>query len=104
MKGQIAFESLIVLLVAFTGAIAIGAYYIQTHDDTLAISAAKAETLSQIGAKNENIIIEYVRLEKTGSDANIIIKTTPKTSLDTVAIQQRVAQTSNYKTAIISIE
>ncbi|VVB74279.1 Uncharacterised protein [uncultured archaeon] len=78
-KGQIAFESLLILLVIMTGAIAITSFYMQTHGDTLAISAARTEVLRQIGEKNENIYIESIQMDKSLAGTIIIsIKTSPK--------------------------
>jgi uncharacterized protein (UPF0333 family) len=105
-KGQVAFESLLVLLVILTGAIAITGYYMQTHGDTLAITAAKTELLKQIGEKNENIYIESIRIEKNPA-TTLIIKTIPtKTSadFDLTAIEQKAKTASAYSSITIIFE
>ena len=104
MRGQVAFESLFVLLIVLTAAIGIGSYYLQLHDDTMAISATRAETLNQLGAKNSNSIIESVKVVQTGADTNVIITLTPPTQLNTALISQKVAQVSRYKNASITVQ
>jgi uncharacterized protein (UPF0333 family) len=103
-KGQVAFESLILLLVILTAAIAILSYYTQIHPDTLAISAAKTEVLRQINLKNESITIDYVKMVKTTDDTNIKIKTTPKTVLDEALIQAEIEKNAKYTNLKINIE
>ncbi len=103
-KGQIAFESLLVLLVIMTGAIAITSFYMQTHGDTLAISAARTELLRQIGEKNESIYIETIQLNKS-SGTELLLTTTPKklaTDFNSAAIKQKVEEASAYKNVTIT--
>jgi uncharacterized protein (UPF0333 family) len=103
-KGQVAFESIILMLVILTAAIAITSYYTQTHPDTLAISTAKTEALRQINLKNETTTIDYVQIIKTINDTNINIKTTPKTELDTTLIKKEIEKKTKYTNLIINLE
>jgi uncharacterized protein (UPF0333 family) len=100
MRGQVAFELLFLVLIVLTAAIAVASMYLQSHEDTLAISAARTELLNQIGTKNENIVIDYVKIEKT-SATELHIKTTPTTTINTNEIKQRVASVSGYKNITI---
>jgi len=105
-KGQIAFESLLVLLVIMTGAIAITSFYMQTHADTLAISAARTELLRQIGDKKESIYIETIQMNKSAG-IELLITTTPKkqaADFNLVAIKQRVQDASSYQSVSITFQ
>jgi len=105
-KGQIAFESLLILLVIMTGAIAITSFYMQTHSDTLAISAARIELLRQIGEKNESIYIESIRMDKSAG-IGITVSLIPKkqsTDFNLTAIQQRVKEASGYASVTITFQ
>jgi len=104
MKGQIAFESLVILLVIVTGAATISAIYLQTHEDTLTIDAARTQILEQLSKKKELITIDYVTLDKNLTTTTLAIKTTPRTALDTVAIQKKVYSLTDLKTINIRID
>lgn len=104
MKGQVAFESLFLLLVTLTAAIGITTLYFQTHDDTMALSIARTETLSQISLKKETFVIEYVQIEKSLTDTNLIIKINPTTTLDTDSIKNKIAASTKYKNINIILE
>jgi len=97
MKGQIALESLILILVVLTATILITALYMQTHDNTMAISIAREEILSQISTKKENIVIDYIKIENNLSSTDIIIKTTPLASFNTEQIKQKIASMTKYQ-------
>ncbi|MFA5125576.1 MAG: hypothetical protein WC462_01055 [archaeon] len=97
MKGQIALESLILILVVLTATILITGLYMQTHDNTMAISITREEILSQISTKKENIVIDYIKIENNLSSTDIIIKTTPLTSFNTEQIKQKIASMTKYQ-------
>ncbi|MFA5931220.1 MAG: hypothetical protein WC821_02830 [archaeon] len=104
MKGQAAFESLFLLLIILTAAIAITSLYLQIHDDTMAMSVAKVETLNQLGLKKELIVIDYIKIEKSIVDTNLIIKLTPLTALDINSIKNKVLASTKYKSINILIK
>ncbi|MFA6268792.1 MAG: hypothetical protein WCW13_03895 [archaeon] len=101
MRGQVAFEGLLLLLVIITLASGIGALYMRTHNDTMAIAIAREEVLSQLSTKTTTNIIDYVQLEKEGPTINILIKITPRTTIDTEILKQKVKAATNYQTNII---
>jgi uncharacterized protein (UPF0333 family) len=104
MRGQIALESLILILVVLTTTILITGLYMQTHDNTMAISIVREEVLNQINEKKENIVIDYIRIENNPLNTNVTIKTTPKIILDIEKIKQKVALLTKYQTITITQE
>jgi hypothetical protein len=101
MRAQAAFETLVLVLVIMSAAAGISAIYIQTHNDTIAISMAKEEVLNQLATKDKLVTIDYIRIEKSITDKNMIIKLTPKTTLDISKIQQKISSAVNYNANIV---
>jgi len=97
MRGQVAFESLVILLVVVTGAAAISSIYLQTHEDTLAISAARNEVLSQLSEKNTLVTIDFIKIEKSQTDTNLLIKTSPQTALNVDLVKQKIYSQTTFK-------
>ena len=73
LKGQIAFESLLVILVVITSASLVVPLYLQFHDETAALGYARIGALEELSKQNENIIIEKISLTKVEQDKTITI-------------------------------
>lgn len=102
-KGQIAFESLLVLLVVITLAVLFTTMYTQIHDETLAIGYARTETLSQIASQNSDSIIEKVYIQKTQISSKIIIVLNTPTQIDTEKIKSIIETKTNLRNFQIDV-
>jgi len=102
-KGQVAFESLILLLVIMTAAIVITGYYLQTHDDTAALATARTEALSQLVEKKGLYEIGQVKISHSGSATEVTIQVTPTTTLDTDSIENSIKQVTRFKEVNVTI-
>ncbi len=103
--GQVAFESLFLTLIVLSSGIFITNLYLQTHDDTIALSIAKAEIVSQIGASNKETTIDSLKMVKSAlGDVNLTVKMTPIISLDLNTIKNKIKQNTRYQSININIE
>jgi hypothetical protein len=103
MRGQTAFETLLLLVVILSAAIIISSYYLPIHEETLAISAARSETLRQIGQSEKNIIIENISISKINGNFEIKITLQPKTILDIIKIREAVENNTSIENPIITL-
>ena len=102
-KGQIAFESLLVLLLVITSATLILSLYLQFHDETAALGYAKIEALEEISKQNENIIIEKINLTKNGGVPTITIFLSQFADLNTTKIANTIKANTSLQNVQIQI-
>ena len=57
-KGQIAFESLLVLLMVISAVIMITTLYLQFHNETVALGYARTGALEELSNQEKNVVIE----------------------------------------------
>jgi len=102
----VAFESLFLTLIVLSAGIFITNLYLQTHDDTIALSIAKAEVVSQIGLSNKEATIDSLKIIKTTQgDVNLNIKITPPIiSLDLNTIKNKIKENTRYQNIDITLE
>ncbi|MFA6320087.1 MAG: hypothetical protein WCX66_04140 [archaeon] len=102
MKGQIAFESMLLLLIVITSVSLITSLYFQIHDETLAITYARIGTLEEINKSNEEILIEKISYEK--NPPTIKIKLNKLIQINTNKIKEVIEQQTNIKNINIQLE
>jgi uncharacterized protein (UPF0333 family) len=102
MKGQIAFESMLLLLIVITSVSLITSLYFQIHDETLAIAYARIGTLEEIHKSNEEILIEKISYEK--NPPTIKIKLNKLIQINTNKIKEVIEQQTNIKNINIQLE
>jgi predicted phage-related endonuclease len=96
--AQVAFESLFLTLVVISAGIFITGYYLQIHQDTVALFTAKTEVLNQINNTSKETTIDYLKISKSSTgDFNLNIKTTPKLTLDLNSIRDKVKENTTYQ-------
>ncbi len=105
MKGQVAFESLFIMLVVISAGIAITSIYLQSHDESIALTITKEETVKQLSAKDSFSVIQKLDLNKiSSSELTIDIYLSPKTTLDIDAIKSKILSKTTYTTLNINIK
>ena len=67
MKGQVAFESLFIVLVIMTAAIYITMLYMNTNEPTVATAIVRDELFSQALDMNSNVLLKYVHINRNAS-------------------------------------
>lgn len=77
-RGQVAIESLILLLVIMSATIYITSLYYQTHNNTLIYGLARNYLTEKSNSFDEVVIIESLKLE-IGETNTLTIKTKPNT-------------------------
>ena len=105
MKGQVAFESLFLMLVVLSASIAITSIYLQTHQDTIALSITKEETVKQLAAMDSYVILKKLDLKKTSStDINIDVYLEPSVQIDTSSIKTKILSKTSYTNLNINLK
>ena len=104
IKGQIAFESLLVLLLVITSATLITTMYLQFHDETMALGYAKIATLEELSKQNENVIIEKITIQRNGSAPTITISLDQEITLDTQKIETLIKTKTSLINAKVQVE
>jgi uncharacterized protein (UPF0333 family) len=99
-RGQIAFESLLVLLVVITTATMITTLYIQIHNETMAINYARTATLEELSAQSSDTVIEKIFFQKSTTSPKIIITLSKNTQINTEKIREII----QAKTSIQNLE
>lgn len=64
MKGQVAFESLFIVLVVLSAAIFITTLYLNTNETTVSAAIIRDELFSQTLDMNTNVLLTYLHIEK----------------------------------------
>ena len=103
-SGQAAFETIFLFLVIITAAILTISLYTSISGDTIALSAARAETNRQLAVKHDNIEIRHIFLNKAGEDININISLTAPTELDTNAIKKSISEKTTFRNIQINVQ
>ena len=106
MKGQVSFESLVLLLVIISGTAYIGSLYLQTHDTTIATSIIRSDLSAQINSIDGDFIISQIEFEKN-PDTNFEIKTIPNTldntNFNLIKTSKLVEDSTNFSNVPINI-
>jgi uncharacterized protein (UPF0333 family) len=102
-KGQVAFESLFLSLIVITAGIFITGYYLQLHQDTVALFTAKTEIMNQLNKTSFESSIDQLKIVKT-ADGNVTlnIKISPTMNLDLNAIKEKIKGATTYKNITIN--
>ena len=103
-KGQIAFESLLVLLLIITSATMITALYLQFHDETIALGYAKIGTLEELSKQEENVIIEKISIQRIGLIPTITISLDRTATIDTEKIKNIIKAKTSLKNIEVQVE
>ncbi len=106
MKGQVAFESLFLVLVIMTVTIFITMAYMQTHDTTMAYGIIRSDLLEQSNSKDFTVIINSVKYEKSDLDIFRVVMTPDyltNSDFDLEEIQNKLVQRTNFSSPTIEI-
>ncbi len=103
-KGQIAFESLLVLLLVITSATLITTLYLQFHDETIALGYARIGALEELSKQKETIIIEKISIQRIGLTPTITIKLDREVTLDTTKIANIIQANTALKNVQVQVE
>lgn len=104
--GQLAFESLLVLLIILSSASLIVTLYLQFHDETIALGYARTGAIEELSKQNENIIIEKINLTRKLGIPTITITLDRLAFIDTTKIENTIKSNTaleNIKVEVISI-
>ena len=106
MRGQVSFESLMLLLVIITTTAYISTLFFQTNDTTTAYAIIRSEFLEQSNAKSEEIILKEITfLNETMP--TFYIKTIPQTIINSdfnlQLISQKVENSTRLENIVIQI-
>lgn len=110
MKGQISFESLLILLVILTSTIIISSLFLQTNTNTNAYTLIRNEFLLQTNSQEKEIILEKIYFEQNSQPTfYLILKTnmseTEITSIiDLTKIEEKVNSLTILKEVNIQIK
>ena len=109
LKGQVAFESLFILLVIMTAAIYISNLYLQVHEATAAGAAARDELFAQTIDMNTSVVLRHVhfgRSAQTGATI-LVVETDPKTlgpsDFDWIPVKERLAKISDLTNFSVTV-
>lgn len=103
-RGQIAFESLLLLLVVITATTLITSLYFQINDETLAIGYARIGTLEELSTKNSDALIEKINFQRSATAPRIIITLNKQTQLDILKIETLIKTNTNLKNIQVEIK
>ena len=106
MKGQVSFESLILLVFIITVTAYIGSLYLQTHDTTLATAIIRSELSAQINSLDGDFIISQIEFTKNTSptfDINTIPNTLDDTNFDLTTVETLVNNATKFSGTVINI-
>jgi hypothetical protein len=104
MKGQVAFESLFLMLIIISSAVAITTLYLQSHQENIALTLTKEETIKQLNSKDSYSVIKKLTIDKTSaSDININVYLDPVVPIDTGLIKTKVLSKTTYNSLNINI-
>jgi uncharacterized protein (UPF0333 family) len=105
LKGQVSFESLLLLLVIISSTIFITNLFIQTNDVTNAYNLIRSEFLIQTNSLSENMILEKVYFVNE-ERPTFYIKTINDdiTKIDLTKIEEKVNANTNFENVLIKKE
>lgn len=103
-KGQVSFESLIILLVIITFTIILSSFFLNTYNVTNAYTLIRSELLVQSNQKNENVIIQNIFVEEN-EIPKFFVQTIPPTIdnnyFDLKKIVEKIGKFTNFKNSQI---
>jgi len=102
-KGQLAFESLLVLLIVITSATLILSLYLQFNDETLAIGYARVGALEELSKQKENIIIEKITLQRNPPLITINLNKTTNIDINTTKIENTIKDNTGLKSIHVDV-
>jgi hypothetical protein len=105
-KGQVAFESLILLVMIISASIYIGGLYFQTQDTTNAYLITRTLMIEELNSLKQTYTIDYLELI-TGENNILNIGTTPNTltnsDIDVNKIEEKIIQETGFDNISIQI-
>ncbi len=102
--GQLAFESLLILLIVLSSASIILSLYLQLHDETLALEYARIGTLEELSKQSNNVIIEKIELQKKNQIPTITIMLDQNAIINSTAIENTIKENTSLKNIKIEVK
>lgn len=104
-RGQVAIESLILVLVIMSSTIYLGSLYYQTHNTTMAIGLARNTIVEQANSLEELIIVESIKFDPIINNMIITIKSETHSQADfnIEEIQNKIIKNTSFKEIQIEI-
>lgn len=103
-KGQIAFESLLILFAILTGAVAITGLYLTTHEESMVFFAAKAELTNQMATKKDESFVLGMDINKIAGVKTLIVSLNKPTDINTILVQAAIEKYAKLKNFPIVIQ
>lgn len=88
--GQTGFEVLLLALVIISFSSLIGAEYLKTHQDTMAVIITRTEIIKQISKSEVPAYIESVTIKKGMLKPEVEVILSPKIPINTTIIQDEI--------------
>lgn len=104
-KGQVAIESLILVLVIMSSTIYLSSLYYQTHNSTLAIGITRNTLVEQANSLEDLIIIESVKFNATTNTIVATINSEKYTTIDfdIEQIKEKIINNTDFEEIEIEI-
>lgn len=102
--GQLAFESLLILLIVLSSASVILSLYLQLHDETVALEYARIGTLEELSKQNKNVIIEKIQLQKKDQIPTITITLDQNAIINSTSIENTIKLNTSLKNVKIEVK
>ena len=102
--GQLAFETLLVLLIVLSSASVILSLYLQMHDETMALEYARIGTLEELSKQNENVIIEKIQMQKKEQVPTITIILDQNAIINSTSIENTIKANTSLKNVKIEVK
>lgn len=105
IKGQVAIESLVLVLVIISATIYFTGLYYQTHNTTISIGIARNALVEQANSFEELVIIQSIKKDTITN--TIFVQTSPSTytntDFDLEKIKQKIIQNTEFEEINIEI-
>ena len=103
VKGQVAFESLFIVLIILSAAIYITALYLNTNEATTSTAIVRDELFTQTLDMNSNVLLKYVHIDRNSeSGINTIEVTTDPSTLSPADFNWIIIKDKLSKTTTIT--
>jgi hypothetical protein len=103
-RGQIAFESLLILSIILTFTILILSLYTQIHDETVALEYARIGALEELSKQKENIIIEKIEIQRKEQIPIITITLDQNATINSTLIENMIKENTSLKNIKIEVK
>lgn len=105
-RGQVAFESLILLLVIISATIYITGLFFSTQDTTIAYSIARTRLVEQASSSEKDFVIDTINLEINQTN-NLYITTIPQNiknnDFNLNIIEEEIVNNTSFNEIIMKI-